>query len=207
MFYSVNKMIVFNYKLDTSKPIKKNDRGQMRGEIFPGSSMPTCIRFWYYMKAVSASTSFGTLNVLKYNYDSQIKTTLWSLSYGQAAQWLEGRLAYLETSSHSIIFEGIKGTDLGDIAIDDINFFPFSNCSSTDVTVQTVFSTTSTSTPSRITSPFSTTSYTWSPQSEYDCNFESGICNWQNDLTGDFTWTLGKPYNNYFSGTFILILS
>ena len=177
----------------------------MKGEIFSGSEMPTCIRFWYYMKAVSASTSFGTLNVLKYTYNSNTNTTLWSLKYGQAAQWMEGRLAYVETSSHSVIFEGIRGTDLGDIAIDDISFFPFSNCSSTDVSVQTA-APTLTSTPSRVTSPFTTTSYTWVPQSQYDCDFENGICSWQNDPTGDFTWTLGKPYYNYFSGFIIFIL-
>jgi len=42
------------------------------------------------------------------------------------------------------------------------------------------------STTMRPTTTMST--YTWSPQSEYDCNFETGFCKWQNDSNSDFPW-------------------
>ncbi len=138
---------------------------------------------------------------MKYVYDSQTSEEMWSRNYAQSALWMEGAISYSEIKSHSIIFQGTKGSGVGDMAIDDITFFPSSYCNSTMVSTPT----TSASTPSRITSPFTTNSYTWQPQSQYDCNFENGICSWQNDLTGDFIWTLGKPYNNYFSGFIIFI--
>jgi hypothetical protein len=130
------------------------------------------------MKAVGANTELGTLKVIKFDYESQTNSTLWTLNYGQGSQWLEGKLSYLETKSHSIIFEGTKGTSLGDIALDDINFFSSSNCSSSGVTVQT---------PATVT--LKTTTYSWSSQSQYDCNFETSYCLWTLSKESNFNWT------------------
>jgi len=95
----------------------------MISEIFPGSSSPTCIRFWYYMKA-QFNFDFGTLSVIKFNYENQTNITLWSLNYGQGANWFEAKISYSDLGSHSIIFQATKGTIYtADIAIDDISFF------------------------------------------------------------------------------------
>ena len=167
----------------------------MRSEIFPGSSSPTCVRFWFYTKAVSSNTELGTLNVFKYNYLTQTNNILWSVKYGQGVNWLEGIFSYIDTQKHSIIFEGIKGLNLGDIALDDIQFFPNSFCNLTTVVEQP------TTSPSTLTTAQkSTTTYSWSSQSQYDCNFENGICSWQNDPTANFFWKLTKGSNNYYSG-------
>ena len=90
---------------------------------------------------------------------------------------------------------------MGDIGLDDIQFFPSSNCSlfptKADPGVTTVPPpTTSTSTTTR------TTGTTFNVQSQYDCDFESGICSWQNDLTAEITWkrTNGSAQTFYNTG-------
>ena len=171
----------------------------MISEIFPGSSSPTCIRFWYYMKA-QFNFDFGTLSVIKFNYENQTNITLWSLNYGQGANWFEAKISYSDLGSHSIIFQATKGTIYtADIAIDDISFFSSSYCNTTVVTAPPTL------TSPRTVSKLSTTSpYSWMSQSGYDCNFENGLGLWTNDKTSDFFWKIGKSINTiYISGRFI----
>lgn len=59
----------------------------------------------------------GKLNVYKYNYDSMKETLIWRLEFAQGNDWLEAKVSYMESSKHVIIFEGVKGTGTGDIAL------------------------------------------------------------------------------------------
>ena len=144
------------------------------------------------MKAIASNTELGTLNVIKYDYETSESKTLWTLSYGQGASWFEGKFSYTDSQSHAILFEGVKGLNLGDIALDDISFFPSSNCS---IISSPEINTTPTSTSTQITN-----TYSWQSQSAYDCNFENGYCNWKNDTTSDFNWSIAKGFSNYYYG-------
>lgn len=95
----------------------------------------------------------------------------------------------------------MNGPGLGDIGLDDIQFFPSSNCSlfptKADPNLTTIPpSTTTVSTTTR--TPGTTFNY----QSLYDCDFEKGICSWQNDLTAEIQWkrTNGSSQTFYSTG-------
>jgi hypothetical protein len=166
----------------------------MTSEIFPGSTYPTCIRFWYYMKA-QLNIDFGTLSVIKFNYENQTNTTLWSLNKGQGAVWLEATVSYFDLGSYSIIFEATKGTIYqADIAIDDISFFASSYCNTTVVTSPATLTS-----PKTVSKLSTTTPYAWISQSDFDCNFENGSGLWTNDKTSDFFWKIGKSSSTIYN--------
>jgi hypothetical protein len=162
----------------------------MQSEIFLGSSSSTCVTFWYHMRSFLDSY-MGTLNVWKLNFDTNKYTLLWTLSRGQGFSWKEAKFSYLDNTKHSIIFEGIKGSNVGDIALDDIAFST-SNCTISPIFADPTYTTTTTTTTPRTTTPTTpttpTTTYTWNAQSQYDCNFENDFCLWTFDTTSDFAW-------------------
>jgi hypothetical protein len=173
----------------------------MQGEIFLATS-PMCIRFWYSMdtnKAINA-----TLNIWKINFNPIRNTLLWSMSYGQNLVWKEARLSFRERTRYSIMFEAVKGYTLGDVAIDDIEFYPLSECTIIPLEADPVGPTTTrtTMTTTKSTTPQGTT-YTWKPQSQYDCNFEQDFCGWENDTTAEFFWKRNKGTTGYPSTGFI----
>lgn len=160
----------------------------MESEIFTGSTSATCLRFWYHMNTNFAQF-MGTLNVWKFNLDTKTKTLLWTLRFNQGNLWKEGKIPVTDSSKYTIIFEGIRGISVGDIALDDLEFLPSSNCSifpsNASPTLTTTAGPTTTTTTFKTTP---TTTYTWTSQSQYDCNFENDFCLWQNDTTADFNW-------------------
>ena len=125
---------------------------------------------------------------------------MWSLQNSPLYEWREASFTYQDFDAHRIIFEGIRGTAVSDIAIDDISFSKASECgffpdvAKPNGTVTNTVSTTRTTTKSF-------TTYTWLQQSDYDCNFENDFCSWSNDNTANFNWTRGKgPTPNFFTG-------
>jgi hypothetical protein len=162
----------------------------MQSEIFLGTTSSTCVRFWYHMRS-QLDSYMGTLNVWKLNFDTNKYTLLWTLSRGQGSSWKEAKFSYLDNTKHSIVFEGIKGSNVGDIALDDIAFFS-SNCTISPINADPTFTTTTVTTTTRSTTPTTpstpTTTYTWNAQSQYDCNFDKDFCSWTFDSTSDFAW-------------------
>ncbi|CAF0741635.1 unnamed protein product, partial [Brachionus calyciflorus] len=186
--------------LNTQTPAQTNWTGRLESEIIQGSSSPKCVKFWYHMRA-SISSYLGTLNVWKYKLDTKEKILLWTLRYAQGSDWNQGRVSYTEMSSHTIIFEGIRGTNLGDIALDDIEIVPSSGCNILPTTANPVLTTTISSTlfTTTPTSTIPLTTYIWNSQSEFDCNFELDFCSWTNDTTADYTWLRQNPSTFSFS--------
>ena len=96
-----------------------------------------------------------------------------------------------------------KGAGLGDIALDDIKFFPSTNCSflpsKADPGLATT--TTTTTTPAASTSRTTMSTYSWSSQDPVDCNFEQDFCLWQNDTTANIYWKRANGNTNSFFST------
>lgn len=167
-------------------------KGRMESEFIPSLKSASCVRFYYHMKA-SNPQDLGKLNVYKYSYDTMKETLIWRLEFAQGDDWLEAKVSYMESSKHVIIFEGVRGTGTGDIALDDISFYPSSNCTTlpalADPSEPEPTPTTRTTLVSRTrTNP---TTYTWQSESQYDCNFEQkNLCSWSNDTTGTQFWQL-----------------
>ena len=59
----------------------------------------------------------GTLNVIRYDLERKENEILWSLSTGQDNPWNEGKVTYVSNHRHRIIFQAIKGSGVGDIAL------------------------------------------------------------------------------------------
>lgn len=121
---------------------------------------------------------------------------IWSLSYSQGKDWREGRFNYTIGNKHQVIFEGIRGAGRGDIALDDLTI-SFSNCLFNPSEAFVNITAPTTAPMLTTTRRLSNTTYSWLGQSDYDCNFENGFCNWKNDLKADFNWTRadGSVYN------------
>lgn len=109
-------LIFITMFIDSNVPVLAGQRAQIESEIFLGSNWSTCITFWYSMKTKNNPT-LGTLNVLKYDLTNKQHETLWTLSQGQSSVWSEAKLTYTADHRHTIIFEAVKGLDVGDIAL------------------------------------------------------------------------------------------
>ena len=95
---------------------------------------------------------------------------------------------------------------MGDIALDDLKFYPSTNCSFLPSKADPSLVT---STPSTTTSKSSTTlsTYSWYSQDPVDCNFEQGFCLWQNDTTANIFWKRANGLTNTFFNTGKIILN
>ena len=167
-------------------------------------TQPICIRFFYFMRDSSYSyNSNVTLNVYKVNIDSGANTLMWTLKGYQYSIWKEGKFGFTESlNKHAIMFEAVRGATVFDIALDDISFLPTANCPilpyDANPNKPTTVSTPSTTRVST-TGP-STSTYIWTSQSTYDCNFEDGMCTWLNDSTAEMAWSRGTSANTSFYG-------
>ncbi|XP_025084906.1 MAM and LDL-receptor class A domain-containing protein 1-like [Pomacea canaliculata] len=140
-------------------------------ETLPSPINPTggCLTFYYHLYGVG----IGTLNVYTRSASTHNLTLIWSLSGNQGNVWNYGRAPILTKNSYEIIIEGVYGGNTtGDIAIDDISLSSY-RCFSI---IQP------TTTPRVLTS---TLTY---PPTSIDCDFESDICNWQQDTSDQFNW-------------------
>jgi hypothetical protein len=139
----------------------------------------------------STVSNTGDLNIYIYNTQTLSYTKMWTLSKSQGTSWKEGSFSYSASSTHKLVFEGVRALGIGDFALDDITLLESTDCAffpsiATPVTGPTTTVTSSTfSTTTRTT----TTTYTWVQQSQYDCNFEVDFCQWKIDTTAKFNWT------------------
>ncbi|XP_025085529.1 MAM and LDL-receptor class A domain-containing protein 1-like [Pomacea canaliculata] len=134
----------------------------------PRDATGGCLFFYYHMYGVG----IGTLNVYTRSASTHNLFLIWSLSSNQGNVWNYGRAPIVTNNSYEIIFEGVYGGNTtGDIAIDDISVSPYRCYGMIQPT-----------TPSSLTSPVTY------PPTSIDCDFESDICNWQQDTSDQFNW-------------------
>ncbi|CAH3118157.1 unnamed protein product [Pocillopora meandrina] len=182
--------------IEASSPRKTGDKARFFSETL--SAVPAkgmCLQFWYHMYGLD----IGTLNVVqKTTSGSKSENILWTLQGQQGNKWLNGKvsLSKVPSSDFWIIFEGIRGTGYrGDIAIDDI-LITSGDC--------TTFPANADPNPVTTSMPTATTQFTLPPTiapSLYNCDFESGFCNYtQEHITDIFNWTRHQG-GTYSGGT------
>ncbi|KAI8780792.1 MAM and LDL-receptor class A domain-containing protein 2, partial [Biomphalaria glabrata] len=80
-----------------------------------------CLTFWYHMYG----NGIGTLNVYRKDQGNSSTVNIWTLSGPQENMWKKATVSIrAQGNPYQIQFEGIVGTDLGDIAIDDVLIRP-----------------------------------------------------------------------------------
>lgn len=131
-----------------------------------------CLRFWYHMYGAG----IGKLNLYKNGITSNSSSLLWSSTGNHGNRWLSTSVSFSSYSEEfTFTFEGVYGGNYtGDIAIDDVSILPY-GCS------QTPSSTTPMYPPSTTPSIY--------PPTPIDCNFENGICLWNQDKNDTFNWS------------------
>ncbi|KAL5006371.1 hypothetical protein ScPMuIL_015177 [Solemya velum] len=152
-----------------------------------------CFHFWYHM----LGSDIGTLTV--YVKSLGKLSTRWQLGDNQQDQWWHGQLGIESNTPYSIVIEGRRGTNMmGDIALDDLSFTN-GNCavepSYADPQKQTTVSSTSAS--------LTTSSPSTPGGCLYDCDFEHGLCSWQqvNGSDDDFDWWRAQgPWGSNVTG-------
>ena len=149
--------------LNTNLPIQTGWKGALESEVILGNGSPQCVRFWYHMYSL-LSTNMGTLNVYVKDVATMTSLKIWTVTYSQGSTWQEGKFPVNRTQSYQIVFEGIKGSGVGNIGLDDLQLFPSSYCSvlptKADALSTTTTRTTSTTTTTTTTSTTSSTTET-----------------------------------------------
>jgi hypothetical protein len=132
----------------------------------------------------------GTLNVYIQDTRTGDMDLAWSLDRGLANDWLTGQFSYVKQFGrlYRVVFEGVRGNRVADMALDDIKIRNGSECTLLPLEAMPFETTTSIST----TPTVSTTTISSNSPSPFDCDFEQGLCTWYDDLTADFNWTRTK---------------
>ena len=158
-----------------------NFRGLLQSVQINGDQKPSCFRFWYHIQTVLAANA-GKLNVWKKNAITGNLVLMWGIRNSVLSDWREASFLYQDFEPHQIVFEGVRGLGVSDIAIDDIHIIQGSECAFFPEIAKPIISTVTTT----VTTPMNT--YTWVSQSTNDCNFETDFCNWINDASANFDW-------------------
>ncbi len=162
---------------------KAEDRGEvafLSSEVFQYSTAPKgrCFTFWYYMKGVD----MGSLSVQIVDKTSQKYSTVWRLSGKDLGDgWNYGSIGFYVENEYFIRFIGVSGGAPGSIAIDDLMFLDASYCS---LSPSEAYADASLPVPVTTTVRPPTANLT----SEFDCDFEKGLCNWQVDRKNGLEW-------------------
>ncbi|XP_047739184.1 MAM and LDL-receptor class A domain-containing protein 2 isoform X2 [Hyalella azteca] len=151
--------------------LRGGDRAWLRSLTMNGSTIASCISFWYYISDPTnepSAPSLGSLSVFVWSEDPKtgnvIFQSVWSLMNHQGPNWLYAQARVLSETSYAIIFEGAWGNSRGNgfIGIDDITIYS-GDCSTL---------------PPKATVMVG------------DCDFQRDSCRWVNTTTDpDFRWS------------------
>nr|XP_039272221.1 MAM and LDL-receptor class A domain-containing protein 2-like [Styela clava] len=164
-----------------SQPHSDGEVAQMYSATLP-SNHAHCVRFYYHMNGVDT----GALNV----YISEHTGILfnlnikWSLSGDQGDFWREGSVPLSDmANSYKIVFEYVLTSGFnGHAAIDDIQFLQFS------CTVQPTEAGDGIYTTPKPATTLATTRAPI-PAGPFNCDFESGLCQYTQSKQDVFDWT------------------
>jgi len=168
------------------------DRGDLAfltSEVFQYSTAPKgrCFTFWFYMKGVD----MGSLSVQIIDKTNRKYSTVWRINGKDLGdKWNYGSIGFYVENPYFIRFVGFSGGAPGSIAIDDLMFVDASYCSLTpsdasgDVSLPVPMTTTVKPPTTNITSDF-------------DCNFENGLCTWQQDTRNGLKWLRARGELNF----------
>jgi hypothetical protein len=139
--------------------------------------------FWFYMNGAKP----GKITFFVRNLNTNEKFELWSeFEYDFGIEWQFGSFGFYINDPYIVLIEGKSAniTAQGVIALDTIIFRESDYCSKQPLNA---LSTDSLPVPSK---PITTTRV---PQTTlqpplYDCDFEKGFCNWEEDLNRPMKW-------------------
>ncbi|EDV21956.1 uncharacterized protein TRIADDRAFT_59472 [Trichoplax adhaerens] len=154
--------------------VNTSSKAILQSQMLPPTTS-RCFSMWYHFYDLfTSSNKVGSLSVYIKRQGSQFGTLLWIRNQlASSRTWQNVQIVYSSTQPYVIQVVGVVGQVKVDIAIDDLSFL--ANCSS---------SSQPTPTP---TQPGPTPTL---PPTLFDCNFENGFCNWQQDVATDtFNWT------------------
>ncbi|PAA52395.1 hypothetical protein BOX15_Mlig012801g1, partial [Macrostomum lignano] len=111
--------------IETSSPQKPGWKARLSSFVIQGVSSDCSLRFFYHMQG----DDIGELNVyLRHSYDAQ-PSRIWHEAGQKGDWWLRAEINLSQVNSPTksdfeIVFEGVVGGWLGDVAVDDISMTP-----------------------------------------------------------------------------------
>ncbi|XP_072014822.1 MAM and LDL-receptor class A domain-containing protein 1-like [Amphiura filiformis] len=108
--------------IDSSPPRSQGDIALLYSQILPATqSTGTCLKFWYHMMG----SQLGMLRVYYQPWGASTGTLFWEYIKDKGDTWFEGQMGVYSNTYYQMIFEAEIGAGAtGDIALDDISFFP-----------------------------------------------------------------------------------
>ncbi len=196
--HSISQYNQGHYAIFNTDVAPRNSTARLESEVVQGGSSPTCFKFFYNMYAYGKR--IGQLNVYVRSWPSNGDALVWSLTGNQNTkkdEWSEGRFSVANSGKFQIVFEGVKGDDKANIAIDDLDLFESTFCTVEPGNAANFDPVTTTSIMT--TMPVPTYTYSWISSSPFDCNFEDGMCTWSNDPSADGEWERFKAIDNQYN--------
>lgn len=137
-----------------------------------------CLSFWFYITGLDAGfLSFQVVDKVSDSY-----TIVWNKG-GESLgdQWNFGSFGFYVENPYFIRIIGFSGGAPGSVALDDLMFQDSTFCATIPDTAGK---------GSGLPVPVTTTVKppNANQTSEYDCDFESGLCNWQNSGRNGMLW-------------------
>eukprot|EP00795_Rhopilema_esculentum_P012712 gene12712-3431_t len=179
--------------IEASSPRQPGHKARLVSEQFNNLATTTrCLTFWYHMYGAD----IGKLNVIyKVPTGANTETLIWNLTGQQQTSeteaWRYASVPVASNTDHTIVFEGIVGSSyMGDIAIDDIQ-----------ITTQRCTIQPPNANPNGPATPGPSTAFpntipTTIPTGPFNCNFETGLCQYVEDSTSHFNWTRVQGYTH-----------
>ena len=172
---------------EASSPVMAGYRAVLESPLFQATpSHGLCMHFWYHMYGRDMGSLNLYINVLSSSSPPQASASpIWSQHGDKGDHWLNAQVSVKSSKSFRLSLEAVRGADYrSDIAIDDIDFIErecvSDKWSPTATTVAPPTTTAATSTPSASKA---------SELSRFDCDFESGMCEWRTGKMCDqITW-------------------
>ncbi|KAH3887720.1 hypothetical protein DPMN_011739 [Dreissena polymorpha] len=178
--------------IEASDPRQQGDKAWLVSSAYPNGT-DQCISWWYNMNG----GGMGTLNVNVWPYNTGMsQTTIWLKSGDQGPMWNQGQVQILDPgAAYRIVFEAIRGPNYNsDLAIDDIILLP-GNCMGHAIPQLNpcVYQCDGHCVRSdQICNLINDCSDIRDENTcGYNCNFETGTCNWSNTNGTSFVFKQG----------------
>ncbi|KAK7473655.1 hypothetical protein BaRGS_00035133, partial [Batillaria attramentaria] len=140
-----------------------------------------CFHFWY----INYGSAFSSLTITLQQGSSSNRTAMWKSNSQQSNSWTEGQVSYYTTGVYQILVDITTLGGRGYIALDDFTFSA-DMCSAKPDVADLGAAPTPPAGTSATASPAGNTTSQW------DCDFEQGLCSYTQNTDDQFDWTRNK---------------